>query len=225
MGLLRKITGIFSKTKKRTKHKGHELIIKHRKLIFDNLPAGGYILEIGSDRNAGSTYHIAKLAQSHGLNFITVDIDDQATARAENIIEKINKEFKAVNDFGESFLNKFPFPINMIYLDAFDIPGEWHTIEVIESYRDRNIILTLENCQKMHYECAVSIVDKMPVGGFVCFDDVNPIDNLNNLIFEKVPSDYKKWSGKGGTAIPYLLENGFEIIDNIRACALLRRTK
>lgn len=225
MGLLKKIYGIINRSKKDLKHKGHELIINHKSLIFNDVINNGCVVEIGSDRNAGSTQKIAKLANKYGLNFITVDIDIRATARAEKILKGINKEYQAVNDYGENFLSTFNSPLWLVYLDAFDIPGIWHTSEVIESYNDRNIKLTLENCHKMHYDCAVSIIRKMPAGGFVCFDDVNPVDDSGNLIFDRVESDYKKWSGKGATAIPLLLENGFELIDNKRACALLKRIK
>jgi hypothetical protein len=225
MGLLKKISGVFNRGKKETKHKGHELITDHRSVIFSKTNNPGYVIEIGSDRNAGSTYQIAKLANKHRFNFITVDIDIKATARAEKILKKINNEYRAINDYGEDFLRKTDLPLWLVYLDAFDIPGLWHTSEVIESYNDHNIKLTLENCHKMHYDCAVSICEKMAVGGFVCFDDVNPIDDSGNLIFDRVEPGYKKWSGKGATAIPYLIEQGFEIIDNKRACALLIRRR
>jgi hypothetical protein len=224
MGFIKKILIIFRPSKKEHKSKGHELILKHTSLIFSNINHGEYILEIGSDRDAGSTFYISKLANKYGLNFTTVDIDINATTRSEKILKKINKDFKAVNDYGENFLREFTCPVRLVYLDAFDIPGPWHSDEVIKAYADRNMQMTLENCQKMHYDCAVSISEKMPVGGFVCFDDVNPVDDSGNLIFDKISPDYKKWSGKGATAIPYLIEKGFEIIDNKRACALLKRT-
>ncbi len=225
MSIRRRITGFFNKSEKDLKSKGHELIIKHKSLIFNDIKDGEYVIEIGSDRDAGSTYHIAKLADRYGLNFITVDIDINATARAGRILQKINKVFRAVNDFGEKYLREFAGPIRLLYLDAFDIPGDWHSEKVIESYRDRNLQITLENCHRMHYECAVSISGKMAVGGFVCFDDVNPIDASGNLIFDRVSPNYRKWSGKGATAIPFLIENGFEVIDNRRACALLKKIK
>lgn len=223
MSIRRRIKSLFKKSKKDLKSKGHELIIKHKSLIFNDIQTGEYVIEIGSDRDAGSTYQIAKLADSFVLNFITVDIDKNATSRAGKIIGKINKNFRAVNDFGEKVLSEFTSPIRLVYLDAFDIPGDWHSQEVIESYRDRNLQMTLENCHRMHYDCAVSINAKMPVGGFVCFDDVNPVDDQGKLIFDRVAPDYKKWSGKGATAIPFLIENGFEVTDNRRACALLKR--
>jgi hypothetical protein len=225
MSIRRRITGIFKKSKKDLKSKGHELIIQHKSEIFNNSKAGEYVIEIGSDRDGGSTCHIAKLAKKYGLNFTTVDIDINATARAGKVIRKINKDFKAVNDFGEKFLSEFIGPIRLVYLDAFDIPGNWHSRKVIESYHDRNLQMTLENCHKMHYDCAASLSEKMIVGGFVCFDDVNPVDDQGKLIFDRVSPDYKKWSGKGATAIPFLIENGFEVIDNRRACALLKRTR
>jgi hypothetical protein len=225
MSIIRRIMSIFEKSKKDLKSKGHELIIKHKSLIFNDLKDGEYVIEIGSDRDAGSTYQIAKLADRYRLNFTTVDIDINATARAGKIIRKINEDFKAVNDFGEKFLSEFIGPIRLVYLDAFDIPGDWHSQKVIDSYHDKNLQMTLENCHKMHYDCAVSISEKMPVGGFVCFDDVNPVDDSGNLIFDRVSPDYRKWSGKGATAIPFLIEKGFEIIDNRRACTLLKRTR
>ncbi len=223
--LLRKIKRILRLTKKTSKIKGHELIMKHESLIFSNINDNEYIIEIGSDRDAGSTYYIALLANRYNLNFITVDIDEKATSRAGKIISKINKNFMAINDFGENFLREFSGSIRLAYLDAFDIPGNWHSRETIQSYADKNLQITLDNCHKMHYECAVSLAQIMPVNSFICFDDVNPIDDQNNLIFDKVSKDYKKWSGKGALAIPFLLENDFEVIDNKRACALLRKTK
>jgi len=225
MGLRKTIKSILSGSKNDLKIKGHELILRHETLIFKDVHPGEYVIEVGSDRNAGSTYHLAKLAENHGLNFITVDIDLDATARSEKILRKINMDFLAVNDFGERFLAEFNGTARLVYLDAFDIPGDWHTSRVHEVYSDRNLQLTLENCHKMHYDCAVAISAGMPAGGFVCFDDVNPVDESGNLIFERVPSGYLKWSGKGATAIPLLIGNGFEVIDNRRACALLKRIR
>jgi hypothetical protein len=225
MGFLKNIVNLFRFSKKELKSKGHELILKNELSIFSSAKEGEYVLEIGSDRNAGSTFHISKLAQKYRLNFTTVDIDGDATSRADRIIKNINQDFRAVTDYGENFLHEFTSPVRLVYLDAFDIPGSWHSEDVMKTYKDRNLALTLENCHKMHYDCAVSIASKMPVGGFVCFDDVNPVDDSGNLIFDRVSPDYKKWSGKGATAIPFLIEKGFEIIDNRRACALLKRTR
>jgi hypothetical protein len=208
---------------RRAKHKGHEIILKYKSLISSELAAQDVIIEIGSDREAGSTLHLAKLAKENAARFITVDVDSQTTMRAETIIKEIDQAHKAVNDYGEVFLASFNEPVKLVYLDAFDLPGDWHSEEVRENYSSRNIELTLENCYKMHLECARAIIDNVPAGGFVCFDDVNPVDAQDNMIFRRVGKRHMEWSGKGKTAIPFLLKNGFEVIDNIRACVLLRR--
>lgn len=225
MGLRKLITGILFRSKADLKIKGHDLIVRHKSLIFADIRKGDYAIEIGSDRDAGSTRTIALLCNRYGLNFISVDIDKEASGRAEKILSRINHDFIAVNDFGEKYLAEFRGPLHLVYLDAFDIPGDWHSEKVREVYSEKKLQLTLENCHRMHFDCAVSIAEKMPEGGFVCFDDVNPLDGSGSLIFNRVASDHIKWSGKGATAIPFLISKGFELVDNHRACALLKRTR
>lgn len=208
---------------RKAKHKGHELILKHRSFIFSELNEQDIIIEIGSDREAGSTKVLAQLAKNNAVQFITVDVDKQTTQRAEKIIHEIDPSFQAINDFGEKFLSSFDKPVKLIYLDAFDLPGDWHSPEVIDNYNQRNTELTLENCYKMHLDCVKKIHSRMPVGSFICFDDVNPVDPDGNILFKKVSGSHMQWSGKGKTAIPFLLENGFQVIDNIRASILLRK--
>lgn len=207
------------------KIKGHELIQKHEKEIAQMLTKDSVIIEIGSERKAGSTKYLSKLANKNNTYFYTVDIDAETSKAADLIVKKINPDFAAINKPGEEFLQEFDRTLSLVYLDAFDIPGDWLNKEIYDAYKQRGQNLTLENCWKMHYDCAVSITEKMKIGGFVCFDDVNPVDDKGNLLFKKVENNYPKWSGKGETAIPYLLQNGFELIDNKRASALLKKIK
>lgn len=208
---------------RKTKHKGHEIILKYKSVISSQLQQNDIIIEIGSDREAGSTKILAELAKKNQAQFITVDVDEETSQRAETIVKRIDPSFQAINDYGEVFLSNFSKPVKLIYLDAFDLPGNWHTPEILENYKRRKIELNLENCYKMHYDAAKAIAGKIPKGGFVCFDDVNPVDKEGNLLFQRVGPKHMEWSGKGKTAIPYLLENGFEIIYNIRACVLMRK--
>ena len=210
---------------RKAKHKGHEIILKHKSLISSELGEKDIIIEIGSDREAGSTKILAQMAKTNAALFITVDVDEATSRRAETIVKEIDPFFEAVNDYGEKFLADFSKPVKLIYLDAFDLPGDWHSEEVLENYNEREIDLTLENCYKMHYDSAKAIAANIPEGGFFCFDDVNPVDQKGNLLFIRVDRSHMEWSGKGKTAIPFLLENGFEVIDNIRACVLLRKVK
>ena len=208
---------------KRAKYKGHELIIQHENEIFGTIQKDSYVVEIGSEREAGSTRIIAELANKHDVTFITVDFNQDTTAAAENIVKSVNKKFEAVNDFGEKFLERFSEELSLVYLDAFDLAGDWHPAKLADSYRKKGVELTNENCYKMHLDCAVALCRKMKKGTYVCFDDVNPVDEEGHLILRKVESHYPYWSGKGKTAIPYMLKNGFKLIDNKRACALLVR--
>jgi len=50
------------------------------------------------------------------------------------------------------------------------------------------------------------------VNGFICFDDT------------KLTRD--GWDGKGKLAVPYLLKNGYEVVDNdYDNCVLLQRVR
>lgn len=207
------------------KIKGHELIQKHEKDIVKILSSSNAVVEVGSERKAGSTLYLARLAKKHKSQFYTVDIDPDTSKAADKIVNKLNPDFAAINKPGELFLQETKEELSLVYLDAFDIPGDWLNDAVYKAYQDRGQQLTIENCWKMHYDCAVSIVKKMKKGGYICFDDVNPIDSERNLILKRVEKKYPKWSGKGETAIPYLLENGFELVDNKRSGALFKKMK
>ena len=205
------------------KIKGHDLIKKHEKEIGKILDIDSTIVEIGSERKAGSTKYLAKLAHKYKVLFFTVDIDTDTSNSARKIVKNISTKFDAINKPGEMYLKETKEKLGLVYLDAFDIPGEWINQNLIHLYEKRGQNLTLENCWKMHLDCAEAIVGKMKKGGYVCFDDVNPVNKNGDLIFEKVDEKHPTWSGKGETAIPFLLNNGFVIIDNRRAGALLKK--
>jgi hypothetical protein len=54
-------------------------------------------------------------------------------------------------------------------------------------------------------------VQKLSPDGLVCFDDTWIEDGL--------------WVAKGTTAMPYLLENGFEVVEARNRAAILRRVR
>ena len=62
----------------------------------------------------------------------------------------------------------------------------------------------------MHKECADSIIRKMRKGGIVALDDTW-IDEAG------------EYQGKGKTALPLLLKNGFEIVAANRTTYCLKR--
>lgn len=219
MGFLSRILG-----KSKKKH-GHDLIKKNEQFIiealkkFDNVQ----VVEIGSQRKAGSTKYLSKLSNRLNYQFYTVDLNKETTQAAHSIVTRENPAFQAINDYGEQFLARFNKDIHLVYLDAFDIDGDWHSKDLRDWYQSVGSDLNNENCWKMHLECAEAIVKFMVKDGFVAFDDVNPVDENDQLIFKNASEDHPKWSGKGKTAIPYLLANGFKLKDHQRGTALFQR--
>jgi hypothetical protein len=223
MGLL---SSLFRKSKK--KIHGHELIQRHENRIMEYLQSveeQTYIYEVGSQREAGSTLYLSQLAQTCKSLFFTLDLNEETTKQARKIVKSVNPKFDAINGFGEELLKEVDHPIHLLYLDAFDIEGDWHPSELKDWYSNKGVNLDNENCWKMHKECIQNTLSNLPVNSFVAFDDVNPVDQDQNLILDKVDPDHKEWSGKGHTAIPFMLENGFSLVDNQRSAALFQRIK
>jgi len=192
---------------------GHILILENKDTMKDNI-VGGILVEIGSDRASGSTKALAQMAKEFDMDFYTVDPDEGAYERSTNILKNIDEDFKAVQDLGENFLDKFDGEINLIYMDAFDnVLENWpHKQATIDTYKKRGVDLNNENSWKMHLEACQNAIDKIPVGCYICFDDTVQRGN--------------EWEGKGKLAIPFLLKNGFDIIDNdYNNCLILQKEK
>ena len=182
------------------------------------------LVEVGSQREAGSSLYFSKLCKAQGYHFVTVDLNAETTAAAETIVNSQSPDFEAVNEYGEKYLESTSYDLGLVYLDAFDIDGTWHDDALRAWYKNKGADLNDENCWKMHWDCAVAIAPKMVSKGFIVFDDVNPVNENGDLILEKVEADHRLWSGKGTTAIPYLLDHGYEIMDNQRSAAILQKT-
>lgn len=209
-------------SKKPVKYAGFEFIfLKPEEFQF---PKGANFIEIGSERGTGSTLFLAKLATEKGWNFSTVDVNPETTAAAQVLLDGVNPAYKAVNEYGEKYLAAFDGQIDLVYLDAFDVPGPWHSQERLDAYKSRGEVIDWESCWKMHYDCCVSFVEKVPVGGAIVFDDVFPTDDNDKKIMGMVDSKYLKWGGKGTTAIPLLIENGFELVHYKPNGAVFKRT-
>ena len=46
------------------------------------------IIEVGSERGVGSTYHLGKYCLDNNLNFITIDASEESNKSAKNILKK-----------------------------------------------------------------------------------------------------------------------------------------
>ena len=197
---------------------GHELVIREENKILDNLAfveGDKVIIEIGSQREAGSTLYFSNLAFNNSMSFVTVDLNPETTAAAKKIVKSKSSLFEAVNDYGEKYLDKFKGRIALLYLDAFDIDGDWHSNDLRAWYKNKGSELNDENCWRMHLDCAVAVVNKIVPGGYIVFDDAHmpsvqkviahalknrayvQIDNgLNNqrvVTLQKQRSDNRRW--------------------------------
>jgi hypothetical protein len=200
---------------------GHDLLLKKLADIIASyklniLPRIPTLIEIGSTREdipgQGSTKKIAEFCKKNNVHFITVDMDPHNTQMAREAFEDMGAaSFLAVNAKGEDYLKKFDGLIDFIFLDAYDFDHGQHS-----QIRQKRYKLFLGSriseykCHQMHYDCAKSINAKLARDGLVCIDDTW-LDNDQN------------WTAKGTLAMPYLLSNGFQLIEARNRAALLCR--
>ncbi len=167
------------------------------------------IVEIGSDRWEGSTAYFADLANTHHTRMITVDLDPEAYHR---VIKTVNKdhlerlEFVCAdaNDWCQSF-DQRARQIKVLYLDNFDwdwepsLPSE--DIQKQQAwYRKMGLEMTNLNCQASHLDQMITLMPYMSQRSVVCIDDTY----LYNGVY----------IGKGGAVVPYLMTQGYQILQS-----------
>lgn len=198
---------------------GHAVLLAHMKGHLDALrqQSGGrtlILIEIGSTREnvpgQGSTRIIADYCQTEKVDFITVDMDPHNTASAASMFKSMGTSFKAVNQKGEDFLREYEGDMDFVFLDAYDFDHGKHS-ELRQSRYEKFLGSRIDEteCHQMHLDCAQSVHAKLSPHGLVCVDDTWLVDG--------------KWTAKGTLAMPYLLGNGFELVDARNRAALLRR--
>ena len=175
------------------------------------------VVEIGTTRELvpgqGSTQKLAQFCLQHGLDFVTVDMDPRNTRNAARMFVHKGYPFEAICAKGEDFLQQYDRVIDFIFLDAYDFDHGNHS----EVRQDRYIKFLGSRideiaCHEMHLACAKELKEKLAPDGLICFDDT------------WVSSD-GTWTAKGTLAMPYLLENGFEVISAENNAALLQRIR
>lgn len=162
---------------------------------------GEVILEVGADRDEGSTPFLASI----GPLVVTVDVDPEACARAGQVAGSV----QVMQGLAEQELVDWAWPIRFAWLDGHDWPytgplyppGCWDAQEA--QYRARGQDYSQAASQASHLRIAQLIADWVAPGGLVAFDDTWETDT--------------EWNGKGGTAVPYLLgRGGFELLPTTR---------
>ena len=173
------------------------------------------LVEIGSTRenipNQGSRLKLAQFCLTQAIDFISVDMDPHNTQAAQACFQQLGAgHFQAVNAKGEDYLAQRTDTIDFAFLDAYDFDHGNHSA-LRQSRYTRYLGAPISDplCHQMHLDCAKSIVPNMPAHGLICIDDTW-LDN-------------NQWTAKGTLAMPYLLANGFELIEARNRAALLRK--
>lgn len=198
---------------------GHELLLAHLKRNISRLKSEARgrrlnMVEIGTTREnvqgQGSTRKLAEFCLQHGIAFVTVDMDPHNTHVAQRMFERLSMTFEAVAMKGEDYLRQRTELVDFAFLDAYDFDHGKHS-ELRQSRYVKYLGSRIDEqaCHQMHLDCAESLTRLLAPGGLICVDDTW--------------LDKERWTAKGTLAVPFLLEQGFEIVDARNRAALLRR--
>lgn len=153
------------------------------------------IIEIGGERGEGSTSFLQRFAEKKEVPFHTVDMVNTGMT-------------------GEQWLRDvFPTKkerISFAYLDNFDWTFETFKTEPwllkqIADYASAGIVMNNANSMAAHLEQTQLLEPFAANNCAILFDDT-----------WRLPDG--PWTGKGGTAIPWLLSRGWRILEGVRPC-------
>lgn len=173
------------------------------------------MVEVGTTRESvpgqGSTRRLAVFCEEQGIAFVTVDMDPHNSRMAQRMLDSLDTGFRAITMKGEDYLRQRQDAVDFVFLDAYDFDHGQHS-ELRQSRYMKFLGSRIDEqaCHQMHLDCAQSVVRLLSPIGVVCIDDTW-IEN-------------GAWTAKGALAMPYLLENGFELIDARNRAALLKRS-
>lgn len=183
---------------------------------ISHIPAGANIIEIGSirqpeqlDSGESSTHYFDHMAKQRGLHFFSVDFSKSSFGLSQAVVGD-----RAFHSDGVAFVRSFKGPIGLLYLDNFDIVyNDKHRESLMRrvgtSYEENNEVITNQRSAEVHLEQIKEALPKMTKHCYVCVDDTMVRDG--------------GWWGKGALAVPFLLEQGFEIIKQSEDGVLLAR--
>lgn len=179
-------------------------IFRQAEKYLDNIDDGSFI-EIGSSRagDDGSTNVIAAWAQQRTKPLITVDFDPTV---CNALRDQALSNVVIINSTGEDYLRSVTGPISLLYLDNFD--WDWHPLNtedfVLEQqvrYKELGRTMTNLTSQMAHLNQAILAMPNMTLRSLIICDDTWYNEHWGH------------YSGKSGAAIPYLIGQGFRILE------------
>lgn len=180
------------------------------------------VVEIGSERGEGSTAYFRDWSQSHGLDFHTVDVTDNARTHFINDTKYGgvgNINFHVV-DTGYTWcrdvLPTLGKQIAVLYLDNFDwidpvnLQYQW-LHDQIAAYAARGVVMNNENSMEEHRLQTLYCLPYMAPQSIILIDDT----------YQDVTSP-TGWGGKCGTAIPLIIAAGFTVANTSQGIVCYR---
>ena len=217
------VTSAFQRLRQAAKASGQHgqaLLLEYLKSKLETYRAdlGGrrpVLIEIGTTREEvsgqGSTRQFTGFCMAHDVDFITVDMDPHNAEMAREVFGSMKcTHCDAIAMKGEDYLRSYNGPLDFVFLDAYDFDHGKHS-ELRQS-RYKQFLgsrIDEQHCHQMHLECAQTLVEKLSTRGVVCIDDTWLEDG--------------RWTAKGTLAVPYLLENGFELLEARHRAVLMGR--
>lgn len=184
----------------------------------------GDLVEIGSERGEGSTQFFSNFAKENNLNFYSIDFEKGAYERAESIIGE-NAYCMTGEDFLDNVYKQKESKIGAAYLDNFDfcypnLVGSQLISDQSSLYDQYGIKLNNDNSKLAHLNQTKKIIENY-IDGFclLMFDDtyINTPERITSYRKSKMTKKEQllklDYDGKGGTAVPYLLNKGWKPVD------------
>ena len=172
---------------------------------YEDTIESGIILEIGASRGDGSTYFFAGyVSHNPKFKFYSIDINPDLTRHLTKFERVKHSNIKILTGKGEEKIDEINELISYAYLDNFDLirPGteeDSYILEQITKYKtDFDVDMNNENCYQAHLTQAQKVNSKCSKSCIIQIDDTHFSNN--------------EWIGKGKTAVPWLLNNGWKVL-------------
>ena len=191
---------------------GHALALRWLKNLLPSLPAGGWLVEVGCSREIiegqNSTAQLAGFARRHDLPFAGIDLDQENINALRRELGEQGRRW--VCGKGEEVLALWKEPIAALYLDAYDFCHSSHSEIREQVYRTAyGYCINDEACQRMHLIAAREGSRRLLQGGLLVIDDTW--------------MEAGEWTGKGALAVPWLLEQGWPMLEAAERAVLLTK--
>ena len=158
------------------------------------------ILEIGSDRDEGSTPFFNGLSVGTEVPFYTVDIVDEVRHKFTHL-GNIKWEIADGATWAKDILPTLNRQIKVLYLDNYDWSNAGPNAEMIRAaYAERNVEWSNLNSQTEHLKQMINCLPYMADQSLIICDDTPYVEHTGTYI------------GKSGAVVPFLLSHNYKII-------------